>query len=174
MLEATVGLLLEKSPDDITIREIGERAGHHHRFISGWFGSKAGLYLEALGELAAETAAKRPTSPGDEAMPFTGIIESPELRAAIAMMDWLLRHDREAFLSHRPRIFEGTLRDIYVDRFGLDPATAALLTQRMIALGISAVLFPDLLELDKHRLDEQRELEMRICRLLAADGPADA
>lgn len=43
LIGAAFTLILEKNPDDISIREIASLAKVHHRFIAEWFGSKAQL-----------------------------------------------------------------------------------------------------------------------------------
>ena len=43
MVEATIRLLQDRSPEQITVRDIAEASGHHHRFVQAWFGGKVGL-----------------------------------------------------------------------------------------------------------------------------------
>ena len=46
LISAATELLKSKSPDDITIRELGRVAGVHHRFVAEWFGGKTELFRE--------------------------------------------------------------------------------------------------------------------------------
>ena len=46
LLEAADKLLLSYHPDKISIRDIAAKAHVHHRFITEWFGGKAGLFRE--------------------------------------------------------------------------------------------------------------------------------
>ena len=45
LINAAFELVREKTPDDISIREIASLAKVHHRFIAEWFGGKAQLLL---------------------------------------------------------------------------------------------------------------------------------
>ena len=44
LLEAAKEMLVTTAPDELGIREIGDRAGVHHRFVAEWFGGKVGLF----------------------------------------------------------------------------------------------------------------------------------
>ena len=44
LLAAAADLLRTRNPDDISVREIGDQATIHHRFINEWFGGKVGLF----------------------------------------------------------------------------------------------------------------------------------
>ena len=60
-LDATILLLQDRSPDQITVRDVAQASGHHHRFVQAWFGGKVGLLREAFDRLrrAAAAAASR-------------------------------------------------------------------------------------------------------------------
>lgn len=171
ILGATVALLRERSPDELTIREIAQAAGHHHRFVSAWFGGKSGLYREALPVLVANVVAQDDQFL-DDVMPLALVLVSPDLRAAISLVGWLAQHDPEWFANEREPVMERALLTIYTTRFGLDPETAWLLVQRMMAMGLGVVVFPELLDTSREAMARHRALELRICRLLAADDPA--
>lgn len=44
LLEAAMEMLYTTAPDVLSIREIANRAGVHHRFVAEWFGGKVGLF----------------------------------------------------------------------------------------------------------------------------------
>ncbi|MEZ5238502.1 MAG: hypothetical protein R2716_05980 [Microthrixaceae bacterium] len=56
MLAATVELLVERPPEKVTIRDVAEASGHHHRFVQSWFGGKVPLFRAAFDRLSLETA----------------------------------------------------------------------------------------------------------------------
>lgn len=171
ILGATVALLQERTPDELTIREIAQAAGHHHRFVSAWFGGKGGLYREALPILVANVATRNDQFL-DDVMPLTLMLTSQDLRAAISLVGWLAQHEPEWFANERQPILEDALFATYTTRLGLDPDTARLLAQRMMAIGLGVVLFPELVDTSPETLTKHRALELRICRLLAADETA--
>jgi hypothetical protein len=62
LLSAAQRLFPTSSPNDIEIRDIGEAAGVHHRFVAEWFGGKVGLFravhdaqTQKISELLATT-----------------------------------------------------------------------------------------------------------------------
>lgn len=57
LLAATVALLSDRLPDQVTVRQIAERAGVQHSMITRHFGSKAALVAEAVGSVAGGYAA---------------------------------------------------------------------------------------------------------------------
>jgi AcrR family transcriptional regulator len=90
LLEATQKLLITAPPDDIGIRDIGEAAGVHHRFVAEWFGGKVGLFravhdarTQRISELLSTT-----TSLGDRG---GSTLES--IRHEIVLVNWLIQHD---------------------------------------------------------------------------------
>lgn len=53
MLDAAIGLIVEKGPDKTTLKEVGERAGYSRGLAGYRFGSKAGLFsfvVKSVGE----------------------------------------------------------------------------------------------------------------------------
>lgn len=162
MLDATVALLLERSPEDLTIREIAERAGHHHRFVSEWFGSKAGLYRAAFPILFARVAS-------DDELPWvSGTVNRPEMRSALAVVNWLMARAPELLLDDPPRLAADRLQDFY-EQIGMEPSLARLLTQRILVTAMGATLFARLVGASDEDLEQHRALELRILGLLVAD-----
>lgn len=44
LMAAAADLLRNRHPDDVSVRDIGDQATIHHRFINEWFGGKVGLF----------------------------------------------------------------------------------------------------------------------------------
>ena len=57
LVAATVELLSERLPGQVTVREIAERAGVQHSMISRHFGSKSNLVAQAVASVAGDYAA---------------------------------------------------------------------------------------------------------------------
>ena len=51
MVAATRDLLGERSAELITIRDVAEASGHHHRFVQAWFGGQGALLRVVFGAL---------------------------------------------------------------------------------------------------------------------------
>jgi AcrR family transcriptional regulator len=160
VLRATLDLLVERDPDQITVREIAERAGHHHRFIQDWFGGKTNLFAEAFRELALELATKidftkpNPTGP------------DPLVVRSVRLMNWLVANEPTVITGDRMRPVINRLQQLYAERFGIDSDTARLLAQRMMFLMSGVVLFKDAFGLSTIDVPRQIALEFEIARRL--------
>jgi AcrR family transcriptional regulator len=67
LVDATIDLLSERLPSQVTVREIAERAGVQHSMITRHFGSKAALVAEAVGSVASGYAAAVAAADGPDA-----------------------------------------------------------------------------------------------------------
>lgn len=90
LVEAAQKLLATTPPDEIGIRDIGEAAGVHHRFVAEWFGGKVGLFRAVhdartlrISELLSTT-----TTLGDRG---GSTLES--IRHEIVLVNWLIQHE---------------------------------------------------------------------------------
>lgn len=160
ILRATLELLAEKDPDQITVREIAERSGHNHRFVKEWFGGKTRLFAKAFEELNLHLAERldfnRPTSE----------IPDPGVAQVVRLMNWLVANDPGSISRDRMRPVLNRLQHMYEDRFGIDDYTSLLLAQRMMFLISGLVLFKDVVAAENHDLPRQVALEFEIARLL--------
>ena len=160
VLQATIELLAERDPDQITVREIAERAGHHHRFIQDWFGGKTSLFVEAFQEINTELAERidfnRPNPTGPD----------PLVVRAVRLMNWLVANDPASVTGERMRPVINRIQHMYQDRFGVDPDTARLLAQRMMCIMSGMVLFQDVFAIESLDVPRQLQLEFEIARNL--------
>jgi AcrR family transcriptional regulator len=160
VLRATLELLAERDPDQITVRDIAERSGHHHRFVQEWFGGKSNLFAEAFKEMSLELAERldfnRPTNQ----------VPDPMTVRVIRLMNWLVSNDPAAMKGDRLRPVMNRLQHMYEDRFGIAPETAVLLAQRMMFVMSGMVLFKDVVAAGELELARQVVLEFEIARLL--------
>lgn len=162
MVDAAVALLRELPPEQVTVRAVAERAGHHHRFVSEWFGSKAGLFRVALDALLDKALVGHSLLLQRGGMP-------PDVRTAIHLMAWLVANDQDQLTESRPSQFRDVLVTNFVEVLGLDPDLADLLAVRVVAGIIGIVLFGEVMGIDDDTFERMRELELRVALLLAAD-----
>ena len=160
VLRATLELLSEREPDQITVREIAERAGHHHRFIQDWLGGKANLFAEAFQEINTELAGLIDFNRTSPAGP------DPLVVRAVRLMNWLVANDPASVTGERMRPVITRVQNMYQDRFGIDPEMARLLAQRMMFLMTGVVLFSDVFGMEQVDVPRQVELEFEIARRL--------
>jgi AcrR family transcriptional regulator len=160
VLRATLTLLAERDPDQITVREIAERAGHHHRFIQDWFGGKTSLFAEAFHELTLQLASRIDFARANPTGPDPLVVRS------VRLMNWLVANEPTAVTGDRMRPVVNRLQHLYIERFGIEPDTARLLAQRMMFLMSGVVLFKDAFGISNVDIPRQVELEFEIARLL--------
>ena len=166
MVTAARELLRHSSPDDVTIREVAEASGHHHRFVQSWFGGKVGLFREVFDEIVAELAAAAPT-----VLNRDGI--QPDTRVAARLLNWLVAADPEALSGDRPTPLLDTMSESYVAA-GLEPGLARRLAVRLLATTLSMVLFQDALGVRDEEIADYVALEREMVLLLVAARSADA
>jgi AcrR family transcriptional regulator len=160
VLNATLELLTERDPEQITVRDIAERSGHHHRFIQDWFGGKANLFAEAFQEINAEIA---------QMIGFEGDVSTgpdPLIVRSVRLMNWLVANDPSSVTGERMRPVVNRVQNMYQDRFGIDADTARLLAQRMMFIMTGVVLFKDVFGVAEIDLPKQVALEFDIARRL--------
>jgi AcrR family transcriptional regulator len=161
MVEATVLLLRERGPDQVTVRDVAEASGHHHRFVQAWFGGKVGLFRAAFDRMAEEDA-KQVQAPFE---PIAGF--SPEVRATTVLMNWLVASDPDALAGPRPTPIIDQLVEVYRTDFGLDQETARLMALRMVSASVAAMLFPDVIGITSADVAAVAALERELATLLA-------
>lgn len=155
MLRAARELLEDRDPDTVTVREIAERAGHHHRFVQDWFGGKAGLYLEVLNEMTVELAAAMELRPA-EAVPDLRIVR------AVRMLSWLTANAPEAAGGDRMRPLVNRMASFYRDRFGVEVDKAQLLARHAVLVFTGYVLFKDAFGLTEEDYAEMVDIQFRL------------
>jgi len=161
MVEATVRMLREGGPGQVTVRDVAEAAGHHHRFVQAWFGGKVGLFRVAFDRMTEEDA-KQVQGPFE---PIAGF--SPDVRSTTVLMNWLVAIDPESLAGPRPTPIIDQLVRVYRTDFGLDEDTARLMALRMVSASVAAILFPDVIGITTTDVAAVAALERELATLLA-------
>jgi AcrR family transcriptional regulator len=134
LLTAAADLLRARNPDDISVREIGDRATIHHRFINEWFGGKVGLFREVHESWARDISEIVATITRAGAIP-PATFES--MQRQVLLVAWLIQNEsefddlEEAF----PAITSG--RSTLMENFGM-PYDDADMTAHIIGAIILA------------------------------------
>ena len=165
MVTATVQLLRERSPDQITVRDVAEAAGHHHRFVQAWFGGKVGLLRAAFDRLLEDLA----QSIDDPHGPHRGF--RLEVYTAASLLNWLMAIDPESLDQPRPTPIIHKISNIYRTRFGLDDDLSRLMALRLVGGALSVILFGAPLGITPDDLVALRKLEFDVAGLLAPPRP---
>jgi AcrR family transcriptional regulator len=162
MIEATIGLLKERRPEDITVRDVAEASGHHHRFVQAWFGGKVGLFRSVFDHMTHE-AARKMRGP---IAPHEGFV--PGARVIAALMNWLMAADPGS-LDGRPQMpIVDRLTDVYRNDFGLEPDVARLMALRVVLAAVGVLLFGGALGMEQDDVNALAGLELELTQLLAS------
>jgi AcrR family transcriptional regulator len=160
MIDATVRLLHERGADQITVRDVAEAAGHHHRFVQAWFGGKVGLFRAAFEQMITDRAAQV----GDQPVGVFG----PEERLIVSLMNWLVAAEPGSLDGPRPTPILDRSVAFYREHFGLDESSARLFALRAIAVAVAGSLFPGPMGIKPGELDRMVALELELAQLYAA------
>jgi AcrR family transcriptional regulator len=166
ILDATVELLRESSPELVGVRDIAQRSGHNQRFVVEWFGSKVELFRQAFLRLVDDYKGGARVLVGRSA-------PQPELMVIVRLMNWLVANNPGVFRDTAERPLLELMASVYRQRFGLNERLSELMAQRLVAGLISTILFGDLLRMTPEDLEEQIALDARVASLLATHGLAD-
>lgn len=160
MVAATRDLLGERSAELITIRDVAEASGHHHRFVQAWFGGKVGLFRAVFDQLVDEISVDRSTL-----LERTSL--QPRTRTLIQLLNWLVATEPEQFDSGRATPLVDRFTESYAE-LGFDAPTARLLAVRLVATTMSLVLFEGVLGVTDSGLADHMGLEREMVAALLA------
>ena len=161
MIDATIRLLQDRTPDQITVRDVALAAGHHHRFVQAWFGGKVGL-LRAVFDRLLEDAVRGIPAPFIARDGFTR-----EVRTAASLMNWLMAADPGSLDMPRPTPIVDRVIEIYRTEFGFDDHLARLMALRLVSGATSLILFSGPLGITNDDLPALMQLEIDVARLLS-------
>lgn len=160
MLVATVELLNEQRPEDVTVRDVAARSGHHHRFVQAWFGGKVGLFRAAFDRMSASMATEVSEDLRGDAL-------NERALALARLLNWLIAADPDSMRGSRDTPLIDRVTQIYEDDLGLDHRIARPLAARAIGASISFLLFADVLGLDEQDLRTIAELDREMVEVFA-------
>jgi hypothetical protein len=160
LVEATLRLLDDHDPDDLTSRQIASAANEHLRYVADFFGGQAGLLAATLPRAIEEAIPE--IAPG-----LTKDEVPARIRKLVRLTAWLAHHQPTVFAerAHRP-LFDVVI-DFHEKEYGLDRHTARLLTQRSLAGIYAYVLFGPLFDLQEGDFAAQVELTNTIANAVA-------
>ncbi|MFP5489046.1 MAG: TetR/AcrR family transcriptional regulator [Acidimicrobiia bacterium] len=162
MIAAAIELLAERPVERITVRDVAERAGHHHRFVSAWFGGKAGLFLAVLEQQLRDRV------PGSTIL-STGEIDASTVQL-VQVVSWLITNHPELFAGRTETPLIDAMTEFYGER-GLPPDDARLYSKLVIAGVAGFVLLEPVLDLRADDLGRLVELQWRMLDALGGEPP---
>ena len=158
---ATLELLETINPNDLTIRDIADRAGVYHRYVPDYFGGKAELLADVYPIVQAQAAAGL--------APLDGDTLRPEIIHLAHLAVWLSQN-RDSGVPTESREIAEQLMSTFTTELGLDDTVALLLAQRLMAGVITIAAFPDVISDKPIDITAHRALELKLLQLLVQDA----
>ena len=158
---ATLELLETINPNDLTIRDIADRAGVYHRYVPDYFGGKAELLADVYPIVQAQAAAGL--------APLDGDTLRPEIIHLAHLAVWLSQN-RDSGMPTENRAIVEQLMSTFTTELGLDDTVALLLAQRLMAGVITIAAFPDVISDKPIDIAAHRALELKLLQLLIQDA----
>jgi AcrR family transcriptional regulator len=163
---AALEALTTVGPEQVTIREIAERADVAHVYIPQYFGGKAELLADIYPTAAIEAAQAF-------SWPYVATAEiRPELLRLARLTLWLSANHPDGVPSG-PRPLATRVTNAITQTFELDDRTANLVTERLIALVLVFASAPTAISPEPIDLAAHIHLEMRLLTALAAARDTD-
>lgn len=162
MVDAAIDLLSEFPPEQITTRDVAERAGHHHRFVSAWFDGKVGLFQAAFDQLGNEVARSLVFPPTRDGI-------NPEVVRLVHLLNWLVANGSPSLVGPHSTPLIDRVEQLYIDQLGISVEHARLFAQRIVASAISMVLFAGAIGVQPADLQRHIAFELRLATLFTAD-----
>ncbi len=160
ILDSATELLLTHRPEKLTIREIAESAGLHHRYIPDYFGGKAELLAVVYARVAQEAA-------DAVAFPFAADGIHPNIIRMARLAVWLsANHPTGVPDTGHP--LRKRILPLLREQFGLDEDIAGLMFERLVASVLVLAAFPDVLGPDPIDVEKHVELEMSLLATVGA------
>lgn len=139
VLEATIGLLKSRHPNDITLRDISLESGHGPRLMIEWFGSKGGLLAAATTKMFADLA-----SSGD--LYVADVAIRPDVTNLFRIFTHMLVNHPDELTAMRPRTVSGLVESRLIENLGKTPEEAAYIARRVAVLILGLATFREFFE----------------------------
>jgi AcrR family transcriptional regulator len=158
IIRATVELLKNRPPQDVTLRDVAEASGHHHRMVIEWFGGKGGLYNAVFNEIF------QPLVDSGELISID-IALREDVRTAFRLLDYIQMHHPEYITEFRTGFVIKAVEQRLINFQGWTPKEASLLARRLAAHTIGLVLFREAAGLsDDETLEIMRQEFARLAK----------
>ncbi|MFM8794757.1 MAG: TetR/AcrR family transcriptional regulator [Acidimicrobiales bacterium] len=137
LIEATIGLLAERSIGEVGVRDIAARADVNHGFVHTWFGGKNALLQRVVAHLLERVAGTVRSAPSGAlaARPF-----DPDVQLVIRVVMWLALEGEEVMNLTDSAVISA-LAERYVEVEGLRPDDAHIAAQQAVAIAVATVMY---------------------------------
>lgn len=136
IVTATIRLLEDRGPEDITLRDVARESGHGHRLIVEWFGGKGGLF-DAVFRKIFDDLMQTGT------LFYADVPIRIEVRRAFELFNYMHVHHRDFIESTRDEFVVNAITERLQGGLGLEEEKASLAANRLSILVLGISLFRD-------------------------------
>ncbi len=154
IVAATIRLLEDRGPADITLRDVAEESGHGHRLIVEWFGGKGGLFDAVFRKIFDDLMQTG-------SLFYADVPIRSEVRRAFELFNYMHVHHRDFIESTRDEFVIKAMRERMQSGLGLSEEKARLVANRLSVLVLGISLFRDYFELSDDELVKMMQDEFR-------------
>lgn len=167
ILEATIRLLQDHSPAEVTLHEIARESGHSNRVIIEWFGSKGGLFAAVFEKIFGDLAASG-------YLFYSGVATRSDIRIAVRVFNYMQMHHNDVVEQFRHDFVLTRLVDRFTTVLGFTPERALLVARRIALLVMGIAIFSDFLDFtDEEIIDMTKNEYYATTGLVLPDVPFD-
>ena len=136
IVAATIRLLEDRGPGDITLRDVARESGHGHRLIVEWFGGKGGLFDAVFRKIFNDLMQTGTLFYADVPIRI-------EVRRAFELFNYMHVHHRDFIESTRDDFVVKAIKERLQGGLGLGEKEASLAANRLSILVLGISLFRD-------------------------------
>jgi AcrR family transcriptional regulator len=155
IVAATIRLLGERGPADITLRDVARESGHGHRLIVEWFGGKGGLFDAVFRKIFDDLMQTGTLFYADVPLRI-------EVRRAFELFNYMHVHHRDFIESTRDEFVIKAMRERMQSGLGLAEDKATLVANRLSILVLGIALFRDYFSLSDDEVVRMMQDEFRV------------
>lgn len=166
IIAATIRLLENTPPQDITLREVARESGHGHRLIVEWFGGKSQLFAAVVNETL-----KKLTSSGD--LFYADVPLRKDIRIVFQLFNYSQMHNPAFVKEVRSPLAINTLIDRIQQISDVSPDQARKAASRLALQTLGIALFREYFDLTDDEIVEMMQDEIGMTTgITLPDNPA--
>jgi AcrR family transcriptional regulator len=153
IVAATLEILDTTPPQDVTIRQVAEKSGHHHRLIVEWFGGKNELFA-----IAFETIFRRLIETGE--LYGDRIASRADVKKGFLLFNYGQMHDPEFTRRARTGFVVSEMERHIASQRNLSPEQAKLAARQLAIYTLGRSLFAPFFDLTEDDLTKIESWEI--------------
>ena len=154
IVSATIRLLEDRGPADITLRDVARESGHGHRLIVEWFGGKGGLFDAVFRKIFDDLMQTG-------SLFFADVPLRNDVRRAFQIFNYMQMHHPDYIETTRDGFIVKAMRERMQQALGLSAEKAQVAANRLAMLVLGLSLFRGYFEISDDDLVKMMQDEFK-------------